>query len=155
MTKALTIRPCTIDELFFAPEISALLDEYAAECAIEGLPHPKAKADMYRHLEAAGALYPVGAWLDQELIGFVAILSPILPHYGVCVSTTESLFVASAHRCTGAGLKLIRAAEQRAKEVCSPGLLVCAPMNGSLIDLLPAIGYRETNRVFFRRIADV
>lgn len=148
----LTITKNTIAELEAAPQLTALLDEYAAECAIDGLPHPKAKMEMYRELERLGALYTIGAWLGDELIGFVTILAPTLPHYGVCVAANESFFVAAAHRSTGAGDKLLDAAEARALDVGSPGLLATGPEGGVLVKVLPRRGYKKTGAVFFKRL---
>ena len=67
---------------------------------------------------------------------------------------TESFFVAKVHRDSGAGLKLLRAAEQKARALGSPGLLVSAPFGGTLVQVLPRAGYTETNRVFFKGWAD-
>jgi GNAT superfamily N-acetyltransferase len=144
------IKPCTIAEIEQAKNIAALLDEYGVECSISGLPHPTAQMKMYYTLEAAGALYTFGAFQDSTLIGFVTVLSHVMPHYGVSASTTESFFVAKAHRKTGAGQKLRQAAEQYAKNRGSSGLLISTPHGGQLAKVLPGVGYRQTNAVFFK-----
>ena len=144
------IRGTTIAEMEAAPNMTALLDEYAAESAIKGLPAPAAKAEAYKDLERVGALYAIGAFLDGLLIGYITVLTPILPHYSAIVAVTESFFVAKEHRKTGAGLKLLREAEDYAKAVGSPGLLVSAPLGGSLAEVLGGVGYAETSRVFFK-----
>ena len=69
------------------------------------------------------------------------------------VATTERFFV-KAHRKTGAGLRLLRAAEEKARALGSPGLLVTAPFEGDLFQVLPRVGYQETNRVFFKSLAE-
>ena len=109
----------------------------------------------YQALEAGGstAFRAYGAFLGDVLIGFVVLLTPVLPHYGTAIAVAESLFVGSAHRKTGAGTLLIRQAEKRAKEMRSPGILFSAPSGGRLAVLLPRIGYRETNRVFLKGFA--
>lgn len=141
-------------DLETAPTFPALLKEYAAECAIPGLPPPKANLETYRDLEAKGLLHVLAAVEADELVGFLILLVPVLPHYSVGVAVSESFFVAKAHRGTGAGLALLRAAEQRAKAVGSPGLLVSAPFQGDLFKVLPRVGYAETNRVFFKAVSD-
>jgi hypothetical protein len=82
------------------------------------------------------------------------VLAAPLPHYGRTVAVSESFFVAKAHRASMAGLKLLAAAEALACRIQSPGLLVSAPSGGRLAELLPKCGFVETNRVFFRKVAD-
>lgn len=141
------IRQCNISEVLNSID---LLNEYANESAISGLPSPTAKSEMYKHMEIIGALYTIGAYINDILIGYITLLSPVLPHYSVLITVTESFFVAKKHRKGGTGLKLLREAESYAKKQGSPGLLVSAPFGGSLAEVLPHIGYMETNRVFFR-----
>jgi GNAT superfamily N-acetyltransferase len=148
------IRHCTVAEILQAPNIERITEEYAAESAIKGLPHPIAKMEMYYALETAGALYVIGAFVDGRPIGFISVLSTIMPHYSVCLSVSESFFVLKCARGSGAGLKLLRAAEARAREVGSPGLLVSAPHGGALAEVLPHVGYRPSNAVFFKGFAD-
>jgi GNAT superfamily N-acetyltransferase len=148
----LTIAPSTVEEIATAPQFAALAAEYAAESAIDGLPPPAAKMDTYRQLERAGMLHAFAARCDDALVGFMTVLAPVLPHYGVPVAVSESFFVASAHRGSGAGLRLLRAAEDKARALGSPGLLVSAPFEGALFKVLPRVGYVETNRVFFRKV---
>ncbi len=151
---SLVIRKTTILELETLPNIQALLSEYASESAIKGLPSPVAKVDLYKTLEVSGALYTLGAFLDDLIIGYITILAPVLPHYSALVAVAESFFVAKEYRKTGAGLKLLREAESYAKEIGSPGLLVSAPFGGDLAEVLPNVGYTETNRVFFRNFGN-
>jgi GNAT superfamily N-acetyltransferase len=148
------IVPATIADLEAAPNIWALLTEYGAECAIDGMPAPAARAETYRQLEVNGLLHPIAAYKDGKLIGFITVLKAPMPHYSAMVAVTESFFVGRAHRKTGAGLRLLRAAEHKARELGSPGLLVSAPFEGDLFYVLPRIGYAETNRIFFKRLGD-
>lgn len=147
------IRPSTVAELEAAPTFQALLAEYADESAIEGLPPPAARMETYRHLECTGLLHVLAAWAGDTLAGFITVLAAPLPHYGRTVAVSESFFVAKAHRSTGAGLKLLRAAEVLAAKLGSPGLLVSAPYEGDLFKVLPRVGYAETNRVFFKAVS--
>lgn len=147
----ITIRHCAATELLDAPNRHELWDEYALESSINGLPHPNVQIDMYRMLEQQGVIQLIGAFDDTKLIGFVAVLANVLPHYGVVMAITESFFVSKAYRKTGAGLKLLRAAEGHARSIMAPGLLVSAPFGGRLAEVLPHVGYDETNRVFFKK----
>ena len=150
----MNVQMSTVAELERDPGLAVLLVEYAAESAIAGMPPPAAKMESYRELEARGLLQVLSATRDGRLIGFLTLLVPVLPHYGVTVAVSESFFVARAHRGTGAGLKLLRAAEELARRLGSPGLLVSAPFGGDLFKVLPRVGYAETNRVFFKKVSD-
>lgn len=144
------IRRCTVAEIECNHNTPALLAEYAAESAIGGLPKPNARMDIYSAIEATGAMVVLGAFLADHLVGFLVMVVTTNPHYGVRLAVTESFFVANEHRGTGAGIKMLRQAEQMAKDFGAVGILVSAPSGGRLADVLPGIGYRETNRAFFR-----
>lgn len=146
------IRKSTIIEIENAKDIAEILKEYGTESAIKGLPPPCAKFEMYRQLENIGIMHVLGAFHDESLIGFITILSSVLPHYGTTVTVSESFFVLKKYRKTGAGLKLLKAAENYSREIKACGILVTAPMGGNLIEVLPHSGYIETNRVFFKEI---
>ncbi len=148
----ITVRQTSVAEVFAHPSFPVLCREYAEESAIAGLPVPQEKLSAYQALEASGssAFSLYGAFLGDVLVGFVVLLTPVLPHYGAAIAVAESLFVGSAYRKTGAGMLLIRQAERRAREVRSPGMLFSAPSGGRLSVLLPRIGYRETNRVYLK-----
>ena len=145
------VRPCTVSEVMCAPEWEEILAEYVAEASIKGMPPPNAKIETYRKIESTGNLHSFMALEGNRLVGFIYVLAPVLPHYGIPVAVCESFFVASKSRKGGAGLRLLRAAEDKANELGSPGLVVSAPFGGRLCDLLPRCGYVETNRVFFKK----
>lgn len=151
---SLVIRKSTISELEAAPNIQVILDEYAAESSprIEGLPRPMAKADTYKHLESTNTIYTIGAFLADLLIGYIIIVSPILPHYSIRIAVSESYFVLKAYRGTGAGNKLREAAEEWSKQAGAIGILMSAPLDGDLAEVLPRVGYSETGRVFFKSL---
>lgn len=150
----MAVRKCTVAELMACPTFAGLHQEYAADAAIAGLPPVDEKLATYRAIEGSGVFHVFGAFVDEELVGFAAVVAPIIPHYGATVAVSESLFVAKRHRKSGAGLALLRAAEAQARQVGSPALLVSAPVGGPLAEILPRLGYRETNRVFCRSLSD-
>lgn len=150
----LRVEASSVREIMCAEEFPELIEKYAAEAKIEGLPPPNARLETYLHLEALGMIHAFSAISGNRLVGFISILAPTAPHYGVIVAVCESFFVAKADRASGAGLRLLRTAEDRAREIHSPGLLVSAPMGGKLFELLPRCGYVESNRVFFKRFYD-
>lgn len=147
------VRRCSVEEFFAHVDAPGLLAEYAGECAIFGLPTPTPDPLRYRTLEDVGMLYVLAAFDGETMLGFVSLLAPTNAHYNVRLAVTESYFVAALHRGTGAGLALLRAAEVLATEENASGLLVSAPHGGRLAEVLPHVGYRETNRVFFKGLA--
>ena len=151
---AVVIKKCTVAELEGAPNFADLLAEYAGELVVEGAPKFSAKMEMYYMLEKSSALQVIAAYVDDTVVGFVTVLLSVFPHCGVLMSATESLFVAKEHRKTGAGLKLIKTAENYARQKGAPCLFISAPFGGNLAEVLPHIGYVETNRVFFRNLAN-
>ncbi len=145
------VRECSFAELSGAPNFGVLTAAYAAECALAGLPEPRAHIDLYLKLEAMGVMHTFCAYLDDELIGFAIALVSVIPHYSEIVATMESWFVAAEHRKSGAGMLLQRAVEDVAREKGALGLLISAPMHSQLANVMTArAAYRETNRVFFR-----
>lgn len=150
----LSVEACPIADIVAAASFPHLAAEYERESLIDGMPPPAPDWNAYAALEAAGLLYGFAASVDGTLVGFIAVLRAKLPRYAGPVAVTESFFVASAHRGTGAGLRLLRAAEDKARVLGCPGLLVSAPAEGVLARVLPRRGYAETNRVFFKELTD-
>jgi GNAT superfamily N-acetyltransferase len=148
----LTIRHCTFDEIERMPTIDALIAEYAAESSHNELPDAGAQWAHYKALEQAGAMTAIGAFKGDELVGFICVLASRVPHYGHSLAVTESFFVAKAHRKGGVGVKLLKAAEERAREVGATCLMVSAPAGGTLERVMPRMGYRHSNTVFVRSL---
>lgn len=146
----ITFRHIRFSELWAAENIDVLLDEYAEECAIVGMPKPEADRAMYEAMESSGAVLVIGAFSEDVLAGFVVLLVYRNPHYSQVIAVTESIFVASQYRKTGAGRRLISEAEAIAKERGAAGILVSAPADSRLAKVMPGIGYNQTNVAFFR-----
>ena len=148
----LTIRKCSVEEIYQSDGIDTLLSEYADECSIKGIGKFSPQFDTYKRMESAGALHVVGAFIDSFMVGFISVIVSVLPHYGKTVAVTESFFVGESMRHTGAGLKLMNHAEKLAIRLGAVGLLVSAPFGGKLAEVLPRRGFEETNRVFFKEL---
>ena len=106
-----TVRPCAILEIRDAAGADALLAEYEAESSIivwAACP----QWDTYAALEDAGLARSWVAEVDGQVVGLLVLMSAVLPHYGRKIATTESFFVAAAHRSSGAGLALLREAKR-------------------------------------------
>lgn len=144
------IRKCTVSDIEHAPNFSALIKEYADECAISGLPSPETRIPAYYQLEASGAFDVLGAYENDILIGFISILEYPSAHYGVPLGASESFFVAKEKRGTGAGSMLRKELKILAFERGLKGVLLTAPVNGPLAAVLEnSDDCVETHRVFF------
>jgi GNAT superfamily N-acetyltransferase len=146
---------CTFDQLASAAGFDALCAEYAAESGrMPEFGEPKVDADAYRAMEAAGVAQCIGAWdvgaHRDELVGFGVVTLTVLPHYTKLIGCLISFFVASSARKGGAGTQIRELAEQIAKERGALGLMISAPAESRLDVILPRIGYRATNRVYFK-----
>jgi GNAT superfamily N-acetyltransferase len=146
------VRKSSVQEITHNPNFEAVAEEYRAECAHAGLPDPQEKLSLYFTLESSGVFHPYAAFKDGRLIGFMALFTAKIPHYGYAMAVTESLFVAAAERHTGAGTRLIRAAERHARAVGCPAILITAPVSGKLSQVLPKMKYAPTNTVFMKKL---
>lgn len=147
----LHVSPSTVAAIMGAPQFPALIEEYAAESSIAGMPPPNAQMERYCSLEAGGFLHAFGAVEQGDLIGFISVLSAPLLHYGRTVAVSESFFVTQGHRGM-AGLKLLAAAEALTVQIGSPGLLVSARCGSRLAELLPKCGYVPSSTAFFKQV---
>jgi GNAT superfamily N-acetyltransferase len=148
----LEIAVVPVADLMADPDIDALVAEYEAEAKSPELPAAQPQWAQYGALEAAGLLTVVTARYGGQLIGVVGVLRSNIPHYGGAICVTESLFVSTARRGTGAGRALIKAAQVIAKTQ-GLALLIIAPAGSALETILPRIGCRHSNTVFIWRSA--
>lgn len=130
MSTPTTVRRVGHSEILGAVNATDLIAEYAAECSLPGA-EPQVK--MYAAMEEAGVLQCIGAYQGERLVGFVNVLTTVMPHNGKRVATVESLFVAHSERPTGAGNALLDAAEMYASESECVALLNTA-RKGSRLD---------------------
>ncbi len=146
----ISIKPCAVADVESAPNVAELLAEYAEESALDALGGANPQWETYRQMQAMGVAHVLGAFQGDTLVGFLVLLVSIVPHFGKPIASTESYFVARAARKAGAGLKLLHEAEQIASQAGAVGFFVSAPIGSRLAQVLPGVGYRETNRLFYR-----
>lgn len=143
-----TVIPVSYSEILAAPNSIELIRSYAAECSV---PDAKPQSTMYESMEKAGLLKCFAAYLSDQLVGFVSVLAVVMPHTGRLLVNGESIFVEPAQRSTGAGERLIVAAEKYADSVHAP--LTWLPRVGSQLDkiLSRRSGYVLTHSQYTRR----
>jgi GNAT superfamily N-acetyltransferase len=146
------LQVCPLAQLRNAPNLDALLSEYAQESKIAGLPAVNPDWDLYGMLEARGLVTFIGAFADGILVGFLIMLCAPNPHIGQIVANSDCYFVAKTYRKRGAGLRLLHLAEELARARGAIGFIVSAPIGGCLEKVMPHVGFRETNRIFFKEL---
>src|SRR4029077_15684831 len=95
------IEQCSFAHLEAAANFPDLLEEYAVESRVEGMPPPKCKNDLYRHLDRNGQMHIWRATQGDVLTGFLILVVPVSLHYSTQVAVIESFFVGKAWRRTG------------------------------------------------------
>lgn len=149
----LTVRLCRAEELEHAPAFPALSAEYLAESGRAITSDLAPQMAIYKANEAAGTMKFAGAWLGDELVGFLVLVLYVVPHFGKLVASTESLFVAQSARGSGAGTRMLKEAQSIAADSGCVGLCVSAPVGGRLAKVLPRSGFLHTNELFFKALA--
>lgn len=145
------IRPCSVSEIFQAPSFAQLSAAYSDECALDGLVPPSPDFAIYQKLEAlcGQAFVVLGAFSDGgELVGFIALMTSINPHYGQVFCTSESFFVHPDHRKRGVGLKLLQQAKRIAKEGGAIGLKVSSRVGSKLDEIMQGTDAMHTNNTY-------
>jgi GNAT superfamily N-acetyltransferase len=144
------IRPSTYAELIAQAE---LVKEYAAECSLPEIGEVQPNSEIYAAMERVGVAQVFAAFDGEQMIGFAAILTPVMPHYSKRVASVESIFVTESARKSGIGKELMRTIEEYAKEQGCKAILYSAPTSGKLERLLKLCKrYRHTNTVFAKQL---
>lgn len=148
------VREMKAAELESFAEFPALAQQYAEETGYPEMPLPVPQRSKYYALEASGVLFSLGAINEVgELVGIISMIIAVMPHYGNKMAVGESFFVAPEHRKTRAGIKLLQAAEKVAKREKALACLITAQTNSTLCKIMPLVGYRDSNSVFFKRLS--
>lgn len=151
MPESIQIQDCTIADIERAAMCSTLLDDYAAESAISEFGPAAPRWEMYAALEKAGILHAIAVYMGDVMVGFATIIVNVVPHFGEVAATTESFYVTESARSTGAGLKLLKAAEDKAKALGALVFFVSSPVGSKLEQVMDKLKpYRNTNRVWMR-----
>ena len=149
-----TIRPCCVADIENAPNIGALVADYVEEAGVPEMGPANPQWGQYHQLEDSGMLHCFGVWDDETLVGMCFVLISSVPHFGVPFASLETFFVAKSHRAGGTGLRLLRAAEDLARDHGLRHVMATAPAESALSVVLPRRGYRESNRVYLRVLDD-
>jgi GNAT superfamily N-acetyltransferase len=143
-----TIRRISYAQFLSAPNAQELISAYAAECLI---PDAQPQHQTYTALEQSGAFQGFGAYAGDDLVGFVTVVSSVMPHNGKRAATVESVYVSPSHRGSSAGNALLSAAEQYAAESGCVVILYTARVDSPFETVLSRrSGCKESHTVFSR-----
>lgn len=107
----------------------------------------------YRELEAIGQFFALGLYADGELIGYSGnFIGPHIHYADLTVCNNDVLFVAKPYRQSRAGMQLIRATEDEARERGARLMLWHAKERTALAELMPRIGYSVQDIIFSKEI---
>lgn len=146
-------RRCSVMEIAAVPNMPALIQAYEAESSLPEIgrvPTGKTAQEMlaqYHNYEIVGALHVIGAFDGERIVGFVMVLTHVLPHYAELTAVSESFFVDQDYRKRGVGLRLKAVAKEVAKEKGAKTILWSAPANGAFAKQLHAEAKRGTCRL--------
>ena len=144
----LDIRPVSYSEILDAPNSAELLQAYSKDCV---MPDYNPQRQIYEAMENSGALYCFGAYVDDVLVGFVSVVTGLMPHNGKRTATIESLFALPSHRKYGIGDALLSAVEVLALKEGCVALLYTARVGSPLsVVLSRRPGCKESHTMFTR-----
>lgn len=110
--------------------------------------------EVYKALEDRGQLISLGAFEDDELVGYsVTILVDKHLHYaGLCYGQNDVIFVDEAHRAGMLGFRLIRETERLVKERGGRLMFWHAKPDTPFDALLPRLGYGVQDVIYSREL---
>lgn len=145
-------RKISADDILDAQNSDILFKEYAAEAKIEQTPEIKPNREIYNRLEDDGIFDCVGCFDNDDLVGFITLITTVFPHYEEVMTTVESQFIFKEHRKNGSAKKLMDEAILVAKSKGSNAILMTAPIGGRLEKIAPSFGFIATNITFSKKI---
>jgi len=123
------VRAIRYADVLGAPNAAELISGYAAECSVPMVGVINPQVDIYSAMEQSGIARCFGVYDGKTLVGFSNVMHTMLPHYGVKVAATESLYIDKDYRRGGAGSRLMSAGECDARESGCVSALYSAPVN--------------------------
>jgi len=145
-----SIRIETLPVSFFEENCNDLFKEHYEEIALnKGVMKLLPDWDRYFSLEQAGMILCLGAFLDEECIGYSINFFTNHMHYKeMFYMQNDLLFVAEERRKTRVGLDLIRETEKQAFARGAEMMLWHAKENTSLNTLMPRLGYKVQDIIY-------
>ena len=148
----ITIKLVSVNDVQTADNIDLLLDEYAQESALDGMPSPVPDWRVYRIAEEAGCLFSFGAYADDKLVGFIGVQMTYAAQYSAHIGSTMAFFVDSNYRKFGTGKYLVDHASDELSKRGAAAIAIGAPSESRLAKAAQSLGFKETNRLYMRTL---
>lgn len=138
-------------DVFASKEFGHIVEAYAAESGNPDLGEATPVLEFYERMEQAESLRFVAAFDGDKIIGVVVVVATLYPHFGKKVASCESLWLDKAYRDGYAGLKLIRKAQEVAREMGAVGIYFGARTGSRLARLYERI-FTPMNTLFWKKL---
>lgn len=148
----LAVKRIDVIELTDDPRFGDIVVSYAEEARSAEVPVQNPSIALYREMGLSGSLRLVAAYADEGLVGFIALLISMSPHYSRVFGVIESFFVLPAYRSFGTGQRLLWEAEAIARECGCAGMVATAPKGGRLALAFRGFGYKQTHEIHARSL---
>jgi len=140
------IRKINFNTLFTDKNWPEIEKKYMEEGKPKHFPDPKTAYEYYAKMEQVGLSIVYGAYAENDnLIGFMTVVTCIYPHYSVYMTNVESIFVLKEYRKYKTAFKLLNMAKKTAKELNAYGIVITAAMGGPLEKILPLYKFECTH----------
>ena len=142
-----------VTDLRCALNRDSLLKAYADESQNMLTPIVSPDWDLYLHLEELGMMDFIKVINDDKtLVGFMTLITTVLPHYTEPATTIESFFVLEEYRGAGTAKKMMAMAELLAVARNAKNIMMSAPIGGTLARVSASFGFSATSIAYMKKI---
>lgn len=145
------VKDVPVRAIYSSPEFEQIVREYSEESGNPDLGCGCPALDFYERMEGSGALRCAAAYEGDRIIGFVIVVTTLYPHFGKLVGTVESIWLSREHRAGGAGIRLIRKAQDMAREMGAVGIYFGARSGSRLAQLYGRL-FTPMNTLFWKKL---
>lgn len=146
------IRECSV-ELILNNSEQLFAEHYDEICVHKQFMKLSPNSESYLQLEEAGFLMILGAFVNDELVGYsVNLISQHLHYRELKCMNNDLLFVSSKYRASPLGLKLIRLTEKKAKEIGVKMVTWHAKQDSQLSSLMQRKGYSVQDIIYSKEV---
>ena len=145
------IKEISAREVYSSPEFDQIVRDYAQEGGNPDLGNAVPSLEFYDRMEKSGSLRCAAAFDGDRIVGIVFVLATVYPHFGKIVASVESIWLAKSHRAGGVGLRLIRKAQDLARDMGACGVYFGARVDSRLGQLYSRL-FTPMNTIFWKKI---
>lgn len=148
---SVTIQPCRFGQLLDIVDTLAVGHWQETEAQFSGLP-PSPNLELYDALINAHALIVLGAFDGDTLVGYATAMLFRHPHYEMTLCQHDLLYLMPAYRQGSAGLRLMQAVEEEARERGAFRIAWHAKPGSTFDHLLQRKGYSTEETIYQKEL---